>query len=392
MRSGLHSFLERTSFVGLVLVGLACAGELEEVTPADPKGAASATVGGSIGVAAGTVRVDMLDVGQGDGVLIRTPAKTILIDASEGEARVASQLKAIGVAALDLVVATHPHADHIGGMDDVVEAFPIKLYLDNGLPHTTQTYLKLMSLIETKGVSYRAAVVGTVFNLDMGVKFEVLFPSGTPLTNTRSDLNSNSVVTRLTYGTTCFLFTGDSEEPTEQALLRAGIGHCDVLKVAHHGSNHSSTPAFLSAVSPSIALISVGTGNRYGHPGEETMARLSSSGATIYRTDQSGPVTAISDGKKVTVQTGVLGVSPASVGAHLDASHQAIPSDMTPASPATNADNAACPYYASSSGSEVFHEASCDQGKRGDPARRICYPTRDAAVASGRRPGGCCNP
>ncbi|HNH45730.1 MAG TPA: MBL fold metallo-hydrolase, partial [Myxococcota bacterium] len=210
------------------------------------------------------IRVDMLDVGQGDSILIRTPTKTILIDASEGVADVDDKLRALGVQGIDLAVATHPHADHIGGMDDVVRAIPIKMYMDNGLPHDTQTYTRLMSDIESKGITYRAAVAGTVINLDLGAKFEVLFPTGNPLTGTRSDLNANSVVTRLSYKDDCFLFMGDAEEPTERALISRGLGACEVLKVAHHGSEYSSIQSFLDVVRPDIALISVGKGNTYG--------------------------------------------------------------------------------------------------------------------------------
>jgi len=247
--------------------------------------------------------VDVLDVGQGDSILIRTPAnKAILIDASDNQAKVPALLTSLGVTSLDLVIATHPHADHIGGMDEVLDAFPVKNYLDNGLPHTTATYEAVMSRVEAKKIPYKTGLTGMSFNLDDGAVLEILFPNGVPLKDTRSDLNSNSVVARLTHGDDCFLFTGDAEEPTERALLAAGLAQCDVLKVAHHGSNHSSTAPFLAAVKPSIAVISVGTGNRYGHPGEETLGRIAGTGAAIYRTDLMGTVTLLSDGKKIKVE------------------------------------------------------------------------------------------
>ncbi len=253
---------------------------------------------------AGDLRVDVLDVGQGDSILIRTPAnKIILIDAGESSGHVADQLKAQGVDHLDLVIATHPHADHIGGMAEVLKDYPTKLYVDNGLPHTTQTYADVMSEVESKNISYKAGIRGTVYNLDDGAKLEILFPNGTPLTGTRSDLNANSVVTRLTHGTDCFYFSGDSEAPTEEALLAEGLAQCDVLKVAHHGSQYSTTPAFLAAVKPKIALISCGIGNRYHHPGPDTVERLRADGDAIYRTDESGQITVISSGHGVTVKT-----------------------------------------------------------------------------------------
>jgi beta-lactamase superfamily II metal-dependent hydrolase len=374
---------------------------------------------------AGTVRVDVLDIGQGDSILIRTPAgKAILIDAGDGQIAVPPMLAELGVTSLDLVIATHPHADHIGGMDEVLDAVPVKMYTDNGLPHTTKTYEEVMKRIEEKKIPYRAAQVEQTYKLDDGAKIEILFPTGTPLHDTRSDLNSNSVVARLTHGDDCFLFVGDSEEPTEDALLQRGLTQCDVLKVAHHGSRHSSTQPFLEAVKPKIALISVGTGNRYGHPGEETLSRLEAIGAKIYRTDTMGQLTALSSGHGVIVETGTPrpggaiatrsertpGRDPAVTGSlrkvptgerdpstELDQTDapqvldQVHPKeDLTPAA-ADEVPASACPFQASRS-SEVFHAAGCGNAARISPTNLVCYATREAAIAAGKRSAGCCHP
>ena len=384
---------------------------------------------------AGEVRVDVIDVGQGDAILIRTPAKkAILIDAGDHGANIVAKLEALGVDHLDLVVATHPHADHIGDMADVVNHFPVKLYTDNGLTHTTQTYLLLMQAIEAREIPYRVAEVGQTYTLDDGAKFEVLFPNGTPITGTRSDLNTNSVVTRLTHGKDCFLFMGDAEEPTERALLNQGIGACEVLKVAHHGSNHSTKSAFLNAVAPRIGLISVGAGNRYDHPGDETLPRLLSAEIEVHRTDLEGTITLLSSGKGVTVSSSRLEVAdadttgrpqlpttpmeramaaraaaraagtalpteppdagtPAPLLATADEGPTAAPESATPAPPRVEPPppSAVCPYYASAS-SEVFHEADCGNVARIKPENLTCYPSREAAVAAGKRPAGCCHP
>ena len=160
-----------------------------------------------------------------------------------------------------------------------------------------------MELVERKEIRYIEGKRDQEFNLGKEVKLQIIHPQNILLRNTRSDLNSNSVVIRMIHGENCFLFTGDAEEPTEDQLVRQDIGTCQVLKVAHHGSNHSSTTHFLSAVEPKIAVISLGANNRYGHPGEEAMERLERTGAEIYRTDTMGTVTITSDGKNLQVET-----------------------------------------------------------------------------------------
>lgn len=266
-------------------------------TPASPSSDAPAT-------ANGVFRVDMLDVGQGDAILLRSPGgRAVLIDAGTGQKGEAALplLQELGVAKLDLVVATHPHADHIGGLDDVVEKLPIKLLTDNGLPHTTDTYDKLMRLVESKGISYKAARAGQTYSLDGGVRLEVLNPAGEPITGTRSDLNANSVVIRATHGRNCMLLTGDAEEETEERLLHRGVQPCDVLKAAHHGSGYASTAPFLDAVKPQVVLISAGQGNSYGHPDPAALERYAAAGARVLRTDQGGTLRAESDGTTITI-------------------------------------------------------------------------------------------
>ena len=276
----------------------------EEQLPAQPAVTAAASGAAPSAASGPPFQVDILDVGQGDAILLRSAGgKTALIDASTGNKGEdpLPALRELGVQRLDLVVATHPHSDHIGGMDEVLEAFPVKLYTDNGLPHTTDTYARVMRLVESKKIAYKAAKVGQTYTMDPGVKLTVLNPAGDPLSGTRSDLNANSVVIRATYGQTCFLFTGDSEEPTEQRLLENRVQPCDVLKLAHHGSGYSNTAAWLAAVQPQVALISAGEGNSYGHPDPEALDRVSQAGAKVFRTDQNGTIHLESDGRKVTI-------------------------------------------------------------------------------------------
>jgi len=260
----------------------------------------------SLAAVAGTMTVDVLDVGQGDSLLVTSPAgKRVLIDAGTGKHDVAPMLERRGVEKLDLIIATHPHADHIGGMDEVLDAFEVGVYTDNGLPHTTSAYTQVMERVEEKAITYRTALAGQVYNLDDDIKVEILHPQERAMRNTRSDLNSNSVVARITHGDLCFLFTGDAEDPTERILLRKEITSCQVLKVAHHGSSHSSSFFWLQRIKPEIALISAGEGNRYGHPDHETIGRLTKAGASIYRTDLHGAIQVRSTGESIEVLTNV---------------------------------------------------------------------------------------
>lgn len=371
------------------------------------------------GALAGTLTVEVLDVGQGDSVLITTPGgKRVLIDASIRSADVLGQLRARGVEQLDLVIATHPHADHIGGMADVLQGLPVRFYTDNGLPHTTQVYSQVMDAVEARGITYRPARRGQSFSLDDGARLEILFPTETALRNTRSDLNSNSVVARLTHGESCFLFAGDAEDPTEQALMQAGIEPCAVLKVAHHGSEHSTSAAWLRAVQPRIALISAGVDNRYGHPDPEAVARLESAGVEIYRTDLQGTLLVTSDQRELQVlpqgkdqaPMAAAGRSPATAavagvrtggatpgiggGVALRPELPAQPAALAaldaagPAAPADGVDPA-CAYVASRN-SKVYHPAACHVVARIYTDNRVCFATPEAAQATGRTRSASC--
>jgi competence protein ComEC len=260
---------------------------------------------------AGTLTLDMLDVGQGDSFLVTTPnGQQILVDAGTSKSNVADTLTRMGVKKLDLLIASHPHADHIGGMRDVVERFPVGGYLHSGDTHTTRTYRSLDEAIKSHHIEEKAAKAGQVFNLGDGATMKVLWPGTLRLNGTRSDLNSNSVVLRIDNGEDCMLLMGDAEEATESAILRHNFETCDLLKVAHHGSRHSSTQRFLDAVEPKIALISSGDGNRYKHPGEATVAKLHRMETEVYRTDLTGHVTVVSTGHGLEVIDGLPDSAP----------------------------------------------------------------------------------
>lgn len=250
---------------------------------------------------AGKLRVHFLDVGQGDAILVQLPGgENILIDAGTNEAgpAVVQYLKQYAVVKLDYVIGTHPHEDHIGGLDQVIKIFPVgKVYLPR-VTNNTASYRDLLLAIKNKGLKVTEARAGVSLPLGDGV--QALFIN--PVKKNYDDLNDWSAVLRLTYGQTSFLFTGDAGSAAEEGILASRQPlRADVLKVAHHGSRTATGTAFLKAVAPAYAVISAGKGNDYGHPHAQTLQRLQQAGVKVYRTDRDGTITAVSDGKEVTM-------------------------------------------------------------------------------------------
>jgi competence protein ComEC len=246
---------------------------------------------------AANLKVHFIDVGQGDCILIEDGTSAMLIDAGNPEngPDIVSYIKKLGINRLDFVIATHPHADHIGGMADVINAFDIGKLIMPKVEHTTRTFENLLLTIRNKGLKITAPVPGTEYRLG-NTSFTILAPNSSSYKN----LNDYSVVVRLTYGSTSFLFTGDAEQTSEKEILAKGYNiKSDVLKVGHHGSKTSTTTRFLDAVSPRYAVICVGANNQYGHPAPETLSKLAERGIKVYRTDEAGTIIATSDGKSI---------------------------------------------------------------------------------------------
>ncbi len=245
-------------------------------------------------------KVVVLDVGQGDSILVITPGgKTALVDAGEpGDGKIIlAALKKYGVDHIDLFVATHAHADHIGAADEVIRGVPVAHVLYSGVPNTTKNYEDFLKAIDEKKVDLIRAAPGQTFELGGGAVMRVLAPvepffRKEDLRSGGNEPNANSVVTRLDYGAFSMLLTGDAEEQTErERLIKNGANiRATVLKVGHHGSKYATSDDFLKRGEFKYAVISAGADNRYGHPSQEALDRLKKAGVKIYRTDFQGEI------------------------------------------------------------------------------------------------------
>jgi len=271
----------------------------------DVPNSASATTETLLPHADAGLLVSFLDVGQGDSIFLRSPSgKTMLVDGGpDGSFSIIdSYLSKLGVVGLDVVVASHLHADHIGGLIQVVDTYPVGDIYFPPFDATSETYFQFLDAVnESQATSHSPyAGVDTLIPWDDAVEVRILSPYETVY----SDFNDTSYIIRISYGNTAVLLTGDATELAEKLALKAQPNHyfrADVLKVAHHGSSDATFEAFLDAVSPAIAVISLGKDNDYGHPHDSLMDRLQERGITIYRTDEDGTVTLLLDGTSVTV-------------------------------------------------------------------------------------------
>lgn len=246
--------------------------------------------------------IHYIDVGQGDCILIQVNNKNLLIDSGPSSNRksLLDYLENLNIKKLDYIIATHPHEDHIGNMDTIIRRYNIGSFYSPKVTHSSTTFENMISSLVDKNLKINILNRG-VTGINLGENTSVSVYS--PLENLYSDnLNDYSPIIKITFLNNSFLFTGDAEISTENTVLSQNENlKCDILKIGHHGSSTSTSPDFITAVNPSVAIISVGKNNSYGHPTPETLSRLNSLNIKTIRTDINGSIIAISDGKNINI-------------------------------------------------------------------------------------------
>lgn len=242
----------------------------------------------------------VMDVGQGDAIYIESPTGLqVVVDGGQNTAvlRELPKLMPYGDRFIDAVIATHPDADHIGGLVDLLSRYRVGMFIDPGVEKSTATARALKKKVETLHIAHRIARRGMVLDLGSGARLEILFPDYDVSTLASDNANEGGVVARLVYGESEALLMADVPVSVEEKLVYSkAVLTSDVLKVGHHGSRTSTSEALLEAARPQVAIISVGAQNRYGHPTTDVLDRLLAFGITVFRTDEKGTVRCISDG------------------------------------------------------------------------------------------------
>ena len=312
--------------------------------------------------------VHYIDVGQGDSILLESKGNFALIDAGEKEYGpvVCDYLKAVGVDAIDYVIATHPHSDHIGGLADVINSYNCKNFITKETDSQTKTWMNVLTAVDKNDVNYIDAEVSDTYSFGEA-QFEILGPCS----DDYEEYNDYSVIIKATCGDTSFLFTGDAEKTSEKEMLSANTDlRADVLKVGHHGSTTSSSKAFLDAVNPSYAVISCGRDNDYGHPHKEIIQELSRRGITIYRTDELSSVIAYSDKENITFTYVNTDKTVTTATVYDEEKHG----------------------YIGNKNSKKFHRADCSGAKDMSDKNKVVFETKEEAIKEGYSECKTCNP
>lgn len=347
----------------------------------------------------GYLRVHFIDVGQGDSILIQAGAQAMLVDAGTNESGsvVTEYLRSQNITRLDYLIGTHPHEDHIGGLDDVIRSFEIGTVIMPDASHTTKTYEDVLDALLEKSLTVTLPHPGDSYSLG-DASFTILSPSESILEQAEEsgDMNNLSVGIRLAYGSSAFVLCGDAESASEEAMAESGLTlKADVLKAGHHGSSTSTCDAFLSAVDPDYAVISCGRDNSYGHPHQETLDKLNAAGVSILRTDEQGTLVAVSDGKSI-VWSSVAGMPSGEDGERAEtpgAQTETAENASVQVESSDNSETQTAATYVLNQNTLKFHLPDCSSVAQMKEENRVVFEgTRDEAIAMGYSPCGQCRP
>ncbi len=290
---------QKKGFIGILLLLLllitACAPLMDTVVDSEKEEDSSRSL-----------TIHFIDVGQGDAIWIQTPeGENVLVDAGDNQHADAlvNYLRKHQVQRFEAVVGTHPHEDHIGGLDKVIDAFDVKNIYMPRVVHSTKTFRDVLDAVERKGLKITSAAKDVKIPIQGA---EAVFLG--PISSQYEELNDYSAILRLQYKNRVFLFMGDAGTIPEKELLQqypAAALKADVLKIGHHGSTSATSDVFLKAVAPEYGVILCAKGNRYGHPHREVLEKLETQGVKVWRTDEQGTLLIRSDGKKIDIQGGV---------------------------------------------------------------------------------------
>ncbi len=346
-------------------------------------------------------KVHFIDVGQADAALVICDGKTMLIDGgnTDDSSLIYAFLKNRGVSHLDYIIATHAHEDHAGGLSGALNYASVgKVYCPT-TSYNSSAFQNFVNNVQKQGKSITIPSVGTQFALGSAT-CSVL------AVNTTSDTNNTSIVVRIVYGSTSFLFTGDAEREVEQSMINRGVNlRSTVLKVGHHGSNTSSSYQFLWNVMPQYAVISCGKGNSYGHPHDEVLARLFDADVTLFRTDLQGDITCTSNGSTVSFSVGRnwnadvyegLGnqdFQPETQPPQTQPTEPSVPAETEPDNTVPTTGNSVLYDYILNTKSMKFHDPICEWAQKiGYKNRQEYTGSRDDLLSQGYTPCGSCNP